>query len=169
MRKYAAIIALQVVFAQIVAMSSAAADKIEKVGSWTYKTLEDKMNDKVRYIAALQISDGALVIKCDERGPHSIYISIVMSKYLGGNFDARRLDYRVDKTPAVQDSWSYNSQSANLLDNSRALALANEIGNASSILIRAYTYQYDTVDAEFDVRNSKAIVQRVIHDCQSRN
>jgi hypothetical protein len=76
MRKYAVIIALQVVFAQIVAMSSAAADKIEKVGNWTYKTLEDKMNDKVRYIAALQISDGALVIKCDERGPHSIYISI---------------------------------------------------------------------------------------------
>jgi hypothetical protein len=152
----------------LIASSMPAVAQNEQIGSWEYRIIQDKMSDKSRYIAIAKGSGGALVFKCDEVGPRSVYVGFYADKYLGeGQYKTRKLKYRIDKNRPEEGEWRYDKSAAHLFQASAAKALADKLKGAEVFLVNALTYEFSKVEAEINVTGAEQALNRLYSDCKS--
>ncbi len=141
------------------------ADEEHINANWIDLSKIDPITDDRRGIAYVKAEDGesSLVLKCDEAGAGSVYVNVISRDYLGeGRSRSRKLIYRFDAEPPVEDSWLY--------DKSYALNLApasfvTSLRNAEKVAIRATTYDFGTVDMTFNVSGAAEAIDLVYSAC----
>lgn len=152
----------------LVCGGSHAAERTEQIGNWKYLSIEDKMTDQDRYVAAADGNNGAVVIKCDVAKPDSVYVGFYANKYLGaGSSPARLLKYRVDKATPVEVRWSYDKTYANQFNRAAAANFIDSIRHGKRLIVEAYTYEFETVESDIDLTGIDKVADRIRHDCKS--
>lgn len=140
---------------------------------WQFKTLKDAMTDKVRGIASLESSDGKqsrLVFKCDQPGADSIYVQFIFGEYLGATRERdefRNVQYRVDGATPDRLGSDYDDRSLIVTDPKDVKRFAADVASGKRLVVRAKTYKYTEVDAEFDIAGSAEQIRRVAEVCKA--
>ncbi|MCA7945082.1 hypothetical protein [Burkholderia vietnamiensis] len=141
--------------------------------SWQFKTLKDAMTDKVRGIASLESgadTDSVLIFKCDEPGTNSVYVQLSFGQYLGATRDRdelRDVQYRVDGSAPARLISDYSDKYLIVTDENDVKRFAGAVANGKRLVVRAKTYQYSEVDAEFDLRDAATQIRRVAETCKA--
>jgi hypothetical protein len=149
--------------------AASAAETREQFGSWAYLTIENKMDDTERYVAYVEDAQGLLALKCDAKGPGSVYVGFYANKYLGsGRYPNRAFKYRIDDRSPVEQDWNYDRSTAHLFDKAKARAFAGQLIRGTRVIGHAYTYEYHLVEAELDLTGAATAVNRVFRDCEGR-
>ena len=135
--------------------------------SWDYRVLKDPISDSPRGIATLSGANGTLAIKCDEKGPTSIYVQLISKQYLGkGRYGPRRevITRLDDGTPSKQE-WFHDENSALILDNAEAKALSLQFAKSKKLIFRLTNYDYDTIDIVLAGDGNDKAVQQAFETC----
>jgi hypothetical protein len=142
-----------------------AAGSEERIGDWAYRTGAGP--DGVGFAAAADApGKGSLVFACDAPGPGSVRVSFVAREYLGGVSAIRRLlQLKVDDGPLVTREWGYAGNVAYDRDRGQALRLARRLGGARTLVVRATTWTFETVEATLPVGGAGQALARLYRDC----
>jgi hypothetical protein len=103
-------------------------------------------------------------IKCDGSAEAGVYLQFWSRDYLGGD-EYRSFQYRIDSKAATDDQWQYDDESAFIFENSKAERIAKELMSASTLAVHAYTYNYDVVEAVFDLAGANEAIGRILSVC----
>ncbi|HDR9028762.1 TPA: hypothetical protein QDB14_002962 [Burkholderia vietnamiensis] len=132
------------------------------------------MTDKERGIASLHSTDdGAamLIFKCDGGSTDNrIYAEISFPTYMGKSLrdeydESRELKYRVDGA-SPKRAPSYYDESYVLISAPDGLRqFAVDLSGGKHLVVRATTYQHDSVDAEFEITGATEMIRRVATTC----
>jgi hypothetical protein len=129
--------------------SGQAIAKAERVNlNWEFEEVVDPLTDERRGYISNTGDGGLFVIKCDKPGAKNTYYQLITDEYLGGRFEMRFMDWRVDKGYPVREMWSYRK---NYAINDTSGALINQITDGTRLFMRAMKYDGSFVDAQFDL------------------
>lgn len=139
----------------------------EEVGLWTIEKIVNKMNDKPRFYAFAGNAKGSFGVKCDAVMPRSIYVEYDSTPFLGdGGSPHRFFNYRVDTDKMHSGWWEHDKYSAFQLDRDKAAQFLSDISNGHHVLVRASTYDDNTVENEFDIDGAADMVLKMKANCQ---
>ena len=160
--------------AEATKQANRADDGPQQFGSWSFSVDKDKMTDKQRGIAIALASDqshSALVVKCDVGAKSTdLYAEVMFRDYMGkspsGEYDSsRELKYRVDGGAIKSAPTYYNDSYALISAPAGFKQFAADIANAQRLVIRATSYDYKTVDSEFNVAGAADALRSVAKTC----
>jgi hypothetical protein len=137
----------------------------ERIGDWAYRSGSGR--DGTGFAASADApGKGSLVFACDAPGPGSVHVSFVAREYLGGVSAIKRLlQLKVDDGPLVTREWGYAGNVAYDRDHGQALRLARRLAGARTLVIRASTWTFETVEATLSVEGAEQALGRLYRDC----
>lgn len=124
-----------------------------------------------KYARTIATGDnGAIVVKCDEPGPDSIYIHFVSNNYLGGRGirgDYRPGTVRFDGDEPETKSWYYNGRSALLSKPDDVWAFVRRLENAKKLAVRMQAYDLQPYTTLIDVEGAAPTITQVVAACRA--
>lgn len=151
---------------------SQAADESEKIGRFQFKVITDPMSDATRGIASSAEADSiTMVVKCDQNGPGSLYVSFIADNYLGGTRGnrIRALKYRIDDAAPQTIAAYYDGRTANLFDFKPTSAegrwFAETLG-AKKLTVQVTSYDFDAYTQVIDLEGYRLAVSKVAAACK---
>lgn len=152
----------------------ASEDSPRKIVDWYFSTDKDKMTGKSRGIASVPAIDGtksSLILKCDiSANRNDLYAQVLFSQYIGKSRSrdtgrSRELEYRVDSGPVKQAPSYYGDTYVLVTEPDGVRQFAIDLSKAKYLFIRATSYNYSTVDAEFNVGGAAEAIRAVAKTC----
>lgn len=156
-----------ILFPAVVCLTVIAGAAIAQEMPWQIQTATDPITDKMTASAYIVSGKDIIGIKCDEAGPEAVYIHFVSKKYLGrSNSDEiyGPVIYRFDSDEPIKSSWYYSSHSTGLFKDA-ANIFVKRLVTAKKLAIRAYAYDYSSVDVVFNLPSNPAPIREVYAKC----
>jgi hypothetical protein len=134
---------------------------------WLFQTTTDKMNDMPRGIARTQEPEGGgLVLKCDAVGDRSVYAQFFFSQFIGaGSSPYRPITYRADGRSPHTVSAIEDKSYALIMPGAGMDQLVDDIKDAKTLVVRATTFEDETVEMELKIAGVRAAIQKVSQAC----
>jgi hypothetical protein len=136
----------------------------------SFKEVTDPMSDAKRGIAAIN-SGGKItpVVKCDNNGMGSMYISFIASEYLGAvKYKTRNIKVRFDSSEPYEVSAYHDGSTASVFDLKPGAAsgkLLTDMMTAKRMVVQLTTYDYDAVTDVFELDNAGEVIKKAILTC----
>jgi hypothetical protein len=143
-----------------------------RIGNWKFDRIQDPITDQFSAFAYNKGQGGTVIIRCDNPGAGSLYMSFVSDKFLGGvgtDYDRRSLTYRFDGNQPRESMWIYKDNTAFYhkgIDNEEISDFYNGVSTKSKLAIRAIAYDSSYIDASFDLTGGDKAVQAVVTACK---
>lgn len=138
-----------------------------KFGSWEVTSSKDAMNDAVRAEASTTNGKDSLIFQCVAGKGHAD-LAVQTEDYLGGRGGGWRvgtLVYRFDAAPPVTTFAHYDKHLMVFPDEKRLLAFFRPLADAKSVTFRLETFDYTTIDTQFDLAGAKEAVAEALKRC----
>jgi hypothetical protein len=146
--------------------AASAAEREERIGDWAYR-MTGNGQDAAGFAASADApGKGSIVFGCDAPGPGSVYVSFIAREYLGGVRAIKRLlQLKVDDGPLVTREWEYDKNVAYDRERKQTRQLARQLKGAHSLVIRASTWKFETIEATIPVDGAEQALTRLYRDC----
>lgn len=138
--------------------------------AWQFEVVVDPITDAKRGMASVQGDGGLLVVKCDS-GRRDMYVHLISKTYLGGrggSWDSRNLTYRIDSEAPVTRRWMHNGSEAALFRADAQPLIAELSRGSSRVVIRATTFEYQSVDMIFPLEGVMAAIGQAGDACSAQ-
>ena len=129
--------------------------------NWKYSEEADPLTDVKLAAIYSEGEGGTIILKCDKPGVKDIYWQFSSKEFLGGDFEARFMDWRVDSNPPVREMWEYKRSLAIF----QSGPLVTQMVDGQSLYIRAMKYDGRFVEAKFAIGGFKEAFARFIKVC----
>jgi hypothetical protein len=136
----------------------------------SFEVVEDPMTDVKRGIAVLN-SGGKIipVIKCDENGKGSLYVSFISENYLGAvRYKNRAVKVRFDSSAPYDVMAYHDGRSASIFDLKPGSAngrLLKDMMTAGEMVVQVTDYDYNTYTEKFSLGNAGEVIKSAIETC----
>ncbi len=144
------------------------------LASWNFRVSKDPMTGARRGFAIVRNDDGALVVKCDENGPGSLYVSIFTKSYLGGpaRTKDRDIKYRADDGAIQSVTAFHDGREAIVLDLSPGRAggaFLSRLLPAKKFVVQVIDSGNETHNYVFDTSGAADVIGRAANECGDTN
>lgn len=131
------------------------------------RATEPNPQGRTRAIAAARSYGNSFVIKCDDPGPDSVYVHLLVPDVLGGDFDDRELEYSIDGGPSVIATWTYLEKGVALLSHADRFLLS--IREARQFACTATAANGAKHNYRFDIAGAAAAIDFVSRVCGGKS
>jgi len=150
------------------ATPAAAAEKVERIGNWNYFSHVSKRTNEPSFgTFVLGKTMGTFVLKCDRRGPRTVYVKFLADHHLArGAAVLREFKYRIDGGSPVVEFWRYDKMAATNAAAAQVKQLAEALRGAGSMVVEATAAEHERVEAEFELKGADEAIGRVYRECE---
>ena len=150
------------------ATPAAATEKVQRIGNWNYFSRVSKRTNEPNFGAfILGKTKGTFVVKCDRKGPQSVYVTFLADDPLArGAAVQREFKYRTDGGNPIVEFWRYDKMSATNAATPQVKQLADALRGAGSMVVEATTVEQARVEEEFELKGAAETIDRVYRECE---
>lgn len=140
------------------------------VPGWEYQEITDQMTDAKLGVAIVEGPTAGLIVKCDEIGPGSLYLSIVDKKnfYGKGRSPFRNFKYRVDGTTPTDLIGYHDNRMITVINlgyGQPGRQMLQYIASGNRLVVEATSYDNHTYQNVIDISNGAKVIERVARTC----
>lgn len=138
---------------------------------WRVDADRDPMTDVTRVRLVSSAAGNSIVLRCDSRPKSKLYVRFVSDTFLGGGGlrpQLRSIAFRFDEDPAFETLFYYSDTTADSFKKSDVERFVARATTANRLRVRAVTYRYETVDAEFNITGLEPLLPDLLTACPIR-